>query len=383
MASSGPPAFVRLTRRILAGLVARAPAGDGAASRSEGAQFPVENFSWLERLQREGPVHAVPAQDGWLVVGYGAVEAVLADSASFSSRPQLPIDSVLLGADPPRHASVRRFLAGYFTAEALAPIVAGAEGVATDLIRAEFDAVGDYALPLTNWAGAALLGLDADSFGRVKRATQARHGGLPFAEPIDLDAELRRATLHERIVRDAGGLLDGSDASSLLALLATASTETAERLIARAILILLQHDDVRRALAGESGLLPAFVEEVLRLFPPEPVLLREAVRSATVCGVEIPAGAQLRLSVAAANRDPCHFEEPHALRLDRPKRHHFAFGGGIHQCIGAGLGRRLAFVALQTLLRRAPGLAPAEPLESLAYDDIGGRLLPRRLLIRS
>ena len=144
--------------------------------------------------------------------------------------------------------------------------------------------------------------------------------------------------------------------------LATASTETAERLIARAVLILLQRDDLRRTLADEPALLPAFVEEVLRLFPPEPTLLREAVRPASVGGVEIKAGGQLRLSVAAANRDPSRFEAPHALRLDLPKRHHFAFGGGVHQCIGAGLGRRLALVALRTLLRRAPGLAPAEPL---------------------
>ena len=121
---------------------------------------------------------------------------------------------------------------------------------------------------------------------------------------------------------------------------------------------------------------------MLRLFPPEPVLLREAVRPASVGGVDIKAGRQLRLSVAAANRDPSRFAEPHALRLDRPKRHHFAFGGGVHQCIGAGLGRRLALVALRTLLLRAPGLAPAEPLDALAYHDVGGRLLPRRLLVR-
>ena len=195
-------------RRVLARFRVPAPAGDAAPSLSEGAHFPVENYAWLERLQREGPVHAMPGQESWLVVGHQAVDAVLADPASFSSRPQLPIDPVLLGADPPRHAAVRRFLAGYFSADALEPIVAGAEAVAAGLIRAEFDAVGDYAVPLTDWVGATLLGIETDAFGRVKHAAQGRHGSPGGAEPVDLEAELRRASLHGRLVAEAGGLLD-------------------------------------------------------------------------------------------------------------------------------------------------------------------------------
>src|SRR5687768_14883653 len=117
------------------------------AGPSEGARFPVPNFAWLEELQRRGPVHALPAPNSWLVVGHKAVGAVLDDPILFSSRPQLPIDAALLGADPPSHAQVRRFLAGYFSADVLTPLVAGAESLAESLIRAEFDVIGDFAIP--------------------------------------------------------------------------------------------------------------------------------------------------------------------------------------------------------------------------------------------
>lgn len=377
--------LARFGRRVLARIGVRAaPLPDGGGMRGgDGARFPVEDFRRLRELQSRGPVHAAPAPNAWLVLGYDEVAAVLADPALFSSSPQRPIDTVLLGADPPHHAPVRRALAPFFSADYLTPLLAGAEEVATHLIRPEFDAVGGYAIPLTAWFGARFLGVDEAGFGRIVRAAQALHHRLPLPEPIDLDTELRRTSLYGMLGPEGGGPLGEAEAASIVSLFSTAATETAERLIARCVLVLLQRPGLRLELRDRAGLLPTYVEEVLRLFPSSPTLLREAARDTAIGGTAIPGGAQLRLSLAAANRDPAHFGDPDALRLDRPKKQHFSFGGGPHQCIGAGLGRRIATVALATLLREAPGFEAAEPLDEVDYQNLAGRLLPRRLLVRS
>ena len=44
--------------------------------------------------------------------------------------------------------------------------------------------------------------------------------------------------------------------------------------------------------------------------------------------------------LGAANHDPAVFDDPHALRLDRPNANrHLAFAGGIHYCLGASLAK--------------------------------------------
>jgi cytochrome P450 len=354
--------------------------GKGSPGR-EALDFPITGFSDLERLQRQGPVHQLPGDNVWQVVSHAAVTSALADPATFSSRPQAAIDAALLGADPPRHGQVRRFVATYFSAEAQASLLAGFDDVAAGLMEPRFDAVSGYAVPLANWVGSRLIGIEADAFVAVKEAVQARHAGRPPSTSIDLDAALRGTSLFRRFLTEASGPLTESEAASLVSLLTTASTETAERLIARAILILLQREDVKRKVVSRPLLLPAFVEEVLRLYPPEPVILRETARATQIGGTGLPAGARIRLSVAAANRDPTEFETPHDLRLDRTKNRHFAFGGGSHQCIGAGIARRMASVSLSVLLREAPNLRAAEPSGSLDYEIVGERILPKRLIV--
>jgi cytochrome P450 len=375
-----------LGRRALArmGLGRAIPASPGAARHEiMRAHSPVENLAGLLELQNQGPLHLLPASNSWLAVGHAVVEAVLADPSLFSSLPQRPIDAVLLGSDPPRHGQVRRFLAAYFSTDLLAPIVAGSEAVAASLIRPEFDAVGQYAGPISAWAGSRLLGIDPEALGGIARIVQGRHPGRATSQGADPANALRAAALHGRILAEAEGLLDEEEAASLISLLSTASTETTERLIARGILVLLQHEGLRAVLGGRADLMPVFVEELLRLFPPEPNLLRETTCATSLAGVALPCGARIRLSIAAANRDPALFASPNAFLLDRPKRQHFSFGGGAHHCIGAGLGRRIATVALAVLLREAPAFLAAEPLDRLEIDDVGGRLLPRRLPIRS
>jgi len=91
--------------------------------------------------------------------------------------------------------------------------------------------------------------------------------------------------------------------------------------------------------------------------------------------VTIPPGAQVLVSLAAADRDGATFGEPQRLDIDRPPARHLAFGYGIHFCLGAPLARMEAHLAFATLLRRFPQMRLAVPSDDLHWGHGDGLVL--------
>ena len=98
---------------------------------------------------------------------------------------------------------------------------------------------------------------------------------------------------------------------------------------------------------------------------------RYAVEPVTLGGVTIPAGAQVIICLAAANRDVDKFASPESLDVDRSVTRHLAFGHGVHHCLGAPLARMEGQVAL--------GLAAADVSRSSTLAvPLGGPALGAR-----
>jgi cytochrome P450 len=315
----------------------------------------LDPFPFYEALRPAGPVQWLPRNGAWIVLGHGAVKEAFARPEDFSNAPYQGVDPVLLGADPPRQALIRRLVSRHFTPDALERLEATGARTAAALLGPEMDAVGGFSLPVSRAVAAELIGFDRATVDELVEATNAAaHGADPLAGLVStLHGFAPRAAVFRQLLKDGEGLIGEAEAHSLVALLWLASTTTTERVIARGVLRLVQHSDVREKVGGDPALLSPFIEEVMRLHPPEHLVPRLTTAETELAGTTIPGGAVVHLCLGAANRDPELYVDAASLRLDRAYRRHFAFGGGIHHCVGAPLARRVVAVSLGALLRHS------------------------------
>jgi cytochrome P450 len=338
-------------------------------------------FPFYETLRTMGPVQRLPRHDAWIVLSHDAVKDAFSRPQHFSNAAYAQVDPVLLGEGPPRQALVRRLISRHFTPDALHRLEATAARTANALISSEMDAVGGFSLPVSRAVAAELIGFDRATVEELVAATTAAAAG---PDPFNgLVASIRgfapRAAIYRQLLRDGEQVIGEAEARSLVGLLWLASTTTTERVIAHSVLRLVQDPGRQQALAADPALLPPFIEEMMRLHPPEHLVPRVTTAPTELAGVTIPGGAVVHLCLGAANRDPAHYEDGDAFRLDRPYRRHFAFGGGIHHCVGAPLARRVVAASLAALLRRSVQLRLVGAPEDIPWFASMTALSPSRL----
>lgn len=110
----------------------------------------------------------------------------------------------------------------------------------------------------------------------------------------------------------------------------------------------------------EMPLLDSFITECLRLFPPVPMLMREAKEGLEVCGHWVEPGTILGLDVWAAQTSGKYFDAPDELQMERfvgkknsalPTLAAFGGIGSPHYCLGAGMARVNLKTTIAVLLR--------------------------------
>lgn len=102
-------------------------------------------------------------------------------------------------------------------------------------------------------------------------------------------------------------------------------------------------------LKSQPELIPRFVEEDLRLYPPNTLLANKvAVDAMEFCGVPFAKGEIVMVPLPSPNRDPRVFEKTDAVDLDSRQQRHFSFSLGSHFCLGQALAR----AQLQTFFSR-------------------------------
>jgi len=321
-------------------------------------------------LRRQGPLHFLAAENSWLVLDTDLINEVMREPLVYSSSPNAPIDNQLAGADPPMHTETRALVQPYFSPKKLGALAEFAnDGIeelgATLMARGSFDFVHDFALPLTQAMSGELLGLtpaerqelgsrlpsqlyEFEYFNELTAFFQAHfEQRQPSTEPLLLDQLLA----HWR-----AGRCSLAEIVNLTITIWLAGLSTTGMLMSSAAYYLLAHPQVAGQLRAAPALVPAFVEEMLRLETPLHTLPRRTTQPVVLGGQALPADTLVLCCVAAANRDPLRFPEPDVLDLQRKPTRHLAFGGGIHACIGAHLARLETRLMVQWLLAQGPRL---------------------------
>jgi cytochrome P450 len=157
-------------------------------------------------------------------------------------------------------------------------------------------------------------------------------------------------------------------------LLLIAGNLTTTDLIGNCALALLQHPEPMAKLRADPGRIPDAIEETLRRDPPVVQSARIPLTDVEIGGVPVPATSFMTAFLMAAGQDPALHVEPLKFDIDRLDKTHFAFGGGVHFCLGAPLARAEAQIAIDRLLARFPGLTLAgKPIErnmSAAFNGV-------------
>jgi cytochrome P450 len=369
----------------------------------------------LDRLRCEAPRYQDPASEtGRLfLTRHADVRAALIDRSltrdakKTYSRGAEAVPDTLLDKDGEDLAVGRMLVARAFDARG----VESRRGLITQIVDdtldglgERFDAMRDFAAPIPIRVMTSIFGLPQDNLAQVRdwaedaavlgmhpsRATEqtirmmtaaAGLQKLVFDTIAARRAEPQDDLLTTLVLADANGRqLTDAEIAPLCIFGLIAGSLTTTDLIGNTITLLLHNADQRALLESNPRLIACAVEESLRLEPPVSAVARHVVQDGEVMGCPMRAGATVKASLLAANHDPDLCDDPHAFRIDRlviPK--HFAFGGGAHACLGAGLARLEAQLAVERLLARFPGisLVPTDlPQKKTTYGFRGYARIP-------
>ena len=128
---------------------------------------------------------------------------------------------------------------------------------------------------------------------------------------------------------------------SLATFMFAAGQDTSAKLLGNALRYICDVPGLQDQIRENRELIPDLIEEVLRMEGSSKATHRLAIRDTKIGDRHIPAGTQVILGIAGANRDPRKWgDDANEFKLGRPKvREHLAFGRGAHTCAGAPLAR--------------------------------------------
>ena len=330
-------------------------------------------------LRDAGPV---VVGDGWYYLTRREdVLAALRNSSVYSSTRAFdgmvsPVPLIPLACDPPGHTRYRRILHPFFSPQTLASVLPSLQTQAGNLIaeiaqRDECEIMADLATPYPSQVFLTLFGLPLEDRPRLIAWKDAIIGMSLESQP-DAAQLIPAAELYEYLTeavathrKDPGDdilsqLLAGDhsitddEALGLSFVLVLAGLDTVTSAIGAAMLELAKRPEIRGQLRQAPALTAGFIEEILRLEPPAPIVGRVTTEQVTVAGHTIPAGAQIRLCVAAINRDGSDPTSGDDLVLDGKLHKHWGFGGGPHRCLGAHLARMELTLVVTEWLKRIP-----------------------------
>jgi hypothetical protein len=351
------------------------------------------------RLRAEHPVSLTP--DGvWRLTRYDDYLRMLRSTDAGMRRTDgtLPGESkeeaeargqFMLLTDPPKHTRLRKLVSKAFTPRAIAAWRPRIEVVTDELLdrvasSGEMELISAFALPVPATLICEMLGVPVEDRDEFTEWTADATHGLALRRgqsPPEIVERVERARLGlagyfnqliaERRVRKEGDDLLGAliaaeeegdrlNPEELLIQsigLLVAGFETTIGLIGNGLTTLIRNPEEIERLRTQPELIESAVEECLRYSGPITWSIRVLHKPAEFGGFRLDANEEVAIGLAAANRDPEHFDDPERFDVARyapgsGTPPHLSFGGGAHVCLGAHLARLESQIAIGRLISR-------------------------------
>ncbi len=342
----------------------------------------------------------------WLLTRYDDVRQVLGSAPDFSTDFSTLADAVIgvealagqqdpggLGmSDPPKHTRLRRILTPEFTMRRLARLAPRIDAIVADCLDAidaadhPVDLLPTFALPIPSLVICELLGVPYGDRDDFQRLSNSRFDFIEGAETLDSVAQslayMRELVAQQRaepgegllgmIVREHGDAISDEELAGLADGLLVGGHETTASMLALGALLLLRSPEHFALVRDDEAAINPMVEEMLRYLTVVqvafPRFAKQQVRLTT--GQQIEVGDIMIASLSSANRDEALGTGLEDFDPTRTPGSHFAFGHGIHRCIGAELARMELRAAYPALVRRFPGLRLAVPLDQIEFREL-------------
>jgi cytochrome P450 len=367
-------------------------------------------YQFFEAVRRHGPVYQPPGKDYLIVTGFAETLEILNNNHDFSAvigvagaAAPLPFEphgsditdqleanrSGILGGgfivnlDDMPHSNLRSLVNRFFTPSRLraneAFIAEYSDHLVRDAVaRGGCELINEISTPFVTLVIADLLGVPAEDrqlFMNTIAAAPAP-GSLDASEndfsgenhPMVVMGGYFARYLIERQHDPREDILselahatypDGSkpkleDLCALATFMFGAGQDTSAKLLGNSMRYIVDQPGLQDRLRAEPSLIPAMLEEVLRIEGSTKQTARLARRDTKIGQHEVRAGTKVLVALAAANRDPRRWDNPQDFELDRPRiRENVAFGRGKHVCAGAPLARVEIRIILERFLEHS------------------------------
>jgi cytochrome P450 len=348
----------------------------------------------------------------WSLTGYDDVRGAITDRRFAPFMPGLPgpdemaDGGMLFLMNGPRHVRLRRMVSGAFSARRVAVLrpaverIAGERLAAFHAAAAPGDLLTGFAAPLAIGTLSELLGIaiadrpdfaawsdDATAMFGAASTEDAEESSKRLGEFIADLVDSRRAAPGDDLISalvaaqdDDGVDLTDAELNGVSFAMLLAGYLPPAQAIATGTLRLLREPAVIERLRAEPGLVPATVEELLRLDPGGTGPMERALRATEdveVAGTLVRADEIVVVQLGVANRDPARFPDPDRIDPTRTDNPHLTFAPGPHHCLGAALARTQLEAGIGALVAGLPGLALAVGEQELVWhaDMTGQRTL--------
>jgi cytochrome P450 len=378
----------------------------------------------FREMRRGCPIHwtesfeEFPEEAGfWSVTTAEDVHTVSRDWKTYSSErggviaaaggfPLELAQAMFIGMDPPKHDRLKALFQAGFTPRRIADHEEAIRAIVVRVLerlegRESCDLVSEVAQPVVARVIGSFMGIpEEDDAIWAKLMTSTLGAGDPDLNPNGFEGAVEkdvpeifercRKLIAERQARPTDDLtsvlvhaeVDGEKLEEHeivmgFFLLMAAGNDSTKATYCSGMRALMEDREQMQLLLKDPSLVPAAVEESLRMFPAFAHFRRTAMRDTELHGQQIKEGEKVVMWYVSSNRDETRYEDPDRFDLRREAEHQAFGAGGRHFCLGTALARLELRILIEETLKRFPGIALAgKPLaaESLFLNQL--KLLP-------